>query len=223
MKPTILGFEVNDMPEHKMLDRKTLEEKGKEMKDESMESEPGKAMKESPFMEQERQGLKGDEAKAKQLYEEKKGSLSQGMKEGIETPQKDVQQGKAFERDVGKESGWDEKKGQTSKEEGWKDMPNQVRTEAPPSSPERRPGSEWPESPKTGKTYEGSAKEPTFKEDMRSGTGLDERKEKQINEERKSNVPSIPKEGKDEVNDPEKESMGNKTAEKDVPKRKTQP
>jgi hypothetical protein len=217
-----MGFKVNDMPEHKMLDRKTLEEQGKKgMKDESMESEPGKARKESNFMEEERQGVKGEETRAKQLYEEKKGNLSQGVKGGFETPQKAVQQGRSLEKEVGKESGWDEKRGQTSKAEGWKDKPIQSRTESASSPPGRKQGPEGPGGPKTGKTYEGSAKDPSFKEDMRGGTGLDERKEKQINEERKSNVPNVPKEGKDEVSDPEKEAMGNKGAEKEVPKRKT--
>ncbi len=77
-----------------------------------------------------------------------------------------------------------------------------------------------PETPRTGKPSEDAPKSPSFKEDMRGGTGVDERKEKQINEERKSNVPDVPKEGKEEVYDPEREAMGNKSPEKDMPKRK---
>jgi len=87
LKPVVLVFEVNDMPEHKMLDRKTEEEKlRKGMQDDTMGSGPGKAREQSNFMEEERQGLQGDEARAKQLYEEKKGNLSQVMKEGVEPP-----------------------------------------------------------------------------------------------------------------------------------------
>ena len=77
-----------------------------------------------------------------------------------------------------------------------------------------------PETPGTGRPSEDAPKGPSFKEDMRGGTGVDERKEKQINEERKSNVPDVPKEGKEEVYDPEREGMGNKSPEKDMPKRK---
>lgn len=208
------------MPETKMLDRKTLEEKGKEMKDKSMEPEPGMARKESGFMEEERQGLKGDEAKTKQLYEEKKGNLSQGVKEGFDTTQKDVQQGKAFERDVGKGSAWDEKN-ESTKDAGWKDRSAQGGGESPSSSSGWKQGSEAAPSPKTDKPFENAPKEPSFREDIRSGTGVDERKEKQINEERKSNVPNIPKEGREEVYDPEKEGMDNKNLDKDMPKRKT--
>jgi hypothetical protein len=218
MKPSTLGFEVNDMPETKMLDRKTLEEKGKEMKDKSMEPDPGMARKESNFMEEERQGLKGDEARAKQLNEEKKGNPSQGMKEGMDTAEKDIQPGKTFERDVGRESAWDEKDQPTPKEEAWKNRPAESGNQPSSSPSDWKQGSEASGSPKP---FENAPKEPSFGEDTRSGTGVDERKEKQINEERKSNVPSIPKEGRDEVYDPEKEGMGNKSQEKDIPKRKT--
>ena len=131
------------MPEHKMLDRKAEDEKlRKGIKDDTMESEPGMARKESNFMEDERKGLQGDEARTKQLYEEKKGNLSQVMKEGVEPSRGNVQPGKTFEKDVGKESGWDEKKGAAPKEEGWKEKPIQRRGEPQQPSPESKEGIE---------------------------------------------------------------------------------
>jgi hypothetical protein len=133
----MLVFEVNDMPEHKILDRKTEEEKlRKGPQNDTMESEPGNASKQSNFMEEERQGLQGDRARAKQLYEEKKGNLSQTMKEGVEPPLRDVQPGKTFEKDVEKGSSCDTKKERSDKEGGWKDKPIQGRSEESSRSPE---------------------------------------------------------------------------------------
>ena len=208
------------MPEHKMLDRKTEEEKlRKGLQDDTMGSEPGKALEQSNFMDEERQGLQGDEGRAKQLYDEKKGNLSQVMKEGVEPPRGDVQPGQTFEKDAGAASNWVDKNIKTPKEEGWTEKPIQRRGEPQQPSPERK---EWPEGSEgtmTGKAND--ANTPSFKGDV-PGTGIDERKEKQINEEIMGNIPKVPQEGKDQVEDTEKGMVGNKIDENDPRKRKSQ-
>jgi hypothetical protein len=82
-----------------------------------------------------------------------------------------------------------------------------------------RKGSKGLLGSKTGKDYETNA--PSFKGD-KPGAGIDERKEKEINEEKKANIPNVPKEGKNEVDDPEKEMGKNQIEENDPRKRKSQ-
>jgi hypothetical protein len=103
LKPEILAFKVNDMPETKMPVKKANDERNekdpKRMNNEAEDSKQGTARKESEFMDKEKEGMKSQDKSGQQHGHQGQGTSSHGKsedsddeKEGMKSQDKSGQQ-----------------------------------------------------------------------------------------------------------------------------------